>query len=218
MDTIIQRLAILLVQSATIILASETTQLLPGRKDQVLWDSRPLMIDEALFKQFEQAIKKRGIKYYTRSDVLSYPHFCLALLCASKYSLNHTITPSIPARAYTAAWRGIVIVAATGHQDIVSWLSNHTHFRTAEGYCNKFALQLSAIAADPCSERKDDNSSVIDEDETVLSSVTFSEDVKRIEGSSDNITTASLHNESYTPEGQLHSLLAYCEMSSLYRL
>ena len=90
-------------QSSTIVIASETTQTLTNRQNVVLWDSRPTEIDETLFKDFDKAIKRRGSKYYTRSDVLSYSHFCLALLCSFKYSLNHEITPSIPARAYTAA-------------------------------------------------------------------------------------------------------------------
>ena len=104
-------------------------------------------------------------------------------------------------------------MTATGSKRIVSWLGEHIHLRSAEGYCNRFGLGYHSAVVTSDAECTEVDNGIRAEDETLLSSLTFSEEVHKVQKDNDDI---SVHNKSFTPEGQLQSLLVYSEMSSLY--
>ena len=209
MDEIFVRTKALIVPEVSLLVQSPATQSASGGSTVVLWSSAPLNISSSIREDFETAMKRRGAKHYPTSSTLSYPKFCIALLCCSRYGLNHTITPLVPARAYTAAWRGIEIVAATAKEEVRSWLSIHINHRSAEGYCSALGINTITTDVGATGEPSTNTSTKTRQDEAILSSVGADDKAVCIDSSRGE--TSGIDSDSFTPEGQLMSLSAYYE-------
>ena len=81
------------------------------------------------------ALCKRGSKFYTHSSTMCYVDFCIALLRARVYSLNHETVPAIPPKAFMAAWRAMNVIADTWNDSVAHWIRLHYTNRTSAGYC-----------------------------------------------------------------------------------
>lgn len=209
MDRTLVQVRALVAPGISLLVQPSTAQSFLEGNAIILWNSAPLDVTSDIREDFEAAIRRRGAKYYTTTNVLSYPRFCIALLCSSRYGLNHTTTPLIPARAYTAAWRGIGIVAATAKEETRSWLSRHVGLRSAEGYCSTLGIDTAVVDVDASVEDPADIDTELKHDEVVLSSITMEDQAICIDYSSGASNTVD--SDSFTPEGQLMSLLVHYE-------
>jgi hypothetical protein len=209
MDTLLTQLRVLIIPGVSLLIKSSTTQSFLGNSTTILWNPAPLGIDKEIREDFESAIKRRGAKHYSTTSVLSYSGFCLSLLCCSRYGLNHTVTPSIPARAYTAAWRGISIVAATAKSETRLWLNAYINLRSAEGYCSSFGMDIAIAETNVSVNNLPLNSASVQQDQVVLASISAENKVVCIDSTS-GISDA-VDSDSFIPEGQLMSLLVYYE-------
>jgi hypothetical protein len=108
----------------------------------IVWSTQPAEADKQILTEFREAVRRRGSKFYTCSHILSYPDFCIALLCSRGYALDQSVTPKISHRAYVAAWRAIGTVGAIGSPGVRDWLRQHTAERTAAGYASRKGLDI----------------------------------------------------------------------------
>lgn len=129
-----------LVTSGSVAQESALTPSLQTTDTLVVWSNSPLTEDHIILNEFREAVKRRGAKFYTCSHILSYQDFCISVLCARGYSLNHKVTPLIPQRAYLAAWRAIDAVSIVGPSRVQEWLSQQTKGRTSFGYSTAHGL------------------------------------------------------------------------------
>jgi hypothetical protein len=87
MENLSVKLSSLLLPSTALVSQSALTQNLVGKDKVIIWNTEPLQIDDDTYLEFKEALKKRGFKFYTASQILPYSEFCIALLCSSDYSL-----------------------------------------------------------------------------------------------------------------------------------
>lgn len=123
-------------EGVTIPLYSEQTQSLIDRDDVVLWNTDSSTMSDEAYEELCTSIRKSSTKYYNSSSVLSYPDFCISLVCCVSYSLNHKVTNSIKERAYTSAWRLLEGLYIAGGDNISSWLKQNIGDRSASGYAS----------------------------------------------------------------------------------
>lgn len=212
MDRIFTKISKLLSPSVRLIEHTVLTQNEVGKQGIVLWDNRPCSLNSDTYIEFKDAVKKRSSKYYMFNHVLSYPDFCIGLLCSLEYSLNHETTVSIPDRTYTAAWRSIEVIGATGTDKVVSWIRPFITGRSSIGYCNSLGIVLDNQTT-PVSFSKNISETNREEDLRLISSITESDRIvdlateSNIADNSNNVNTGKIFRTSLTPEGQLYDLI-----------
>lgn len=182
-----------------------------GKQDTVLWDKRPCSIDINTYMEFKDAIKKRSSKYYMFNHILSYPDFCIGLLCSLEYSLNHKVTVSIPDRTFTAAWRTIEVIGATGTDKVSSWIRSFIASRSSTGYCNSLGIVLDNQIT-PILLVEDNNEIQKIGDSQLVSSIVASDKIVELirDNNIDNNSTINIgkvFQTTLTPEGQLYDLV-----------
>ena len=208
MDKLYTTISKLLSSSTDLIQYSDLTQSQVGKPDVVLWNNEPSQVDKETYSEFKDAIKKRSNKYYLSKHVMSYPDFCISLICCTEYSLNHKVAASIPDRAFSAAWRTIGIVADTSTSRVCSWLKQFVAGRTCVGYCNALGLPQDNIVIYRESRSIKltwDNSHDVD----LMSSVPIGIKATKIGyyENSEDTSDAKVFQSTTTPEGQLYSLV-----------
>lgn len=144
LENLISKVSRLLNEESGVVLHSDQTQNLAGSKNTVLWSNDPTHVSENIYDQFKEKLRNHTAKFYTMTNILPYADFCIALLCSSSYSLNHTVTDSVQARVFTAAWRSIDVVSKINEGEMAQWLTTHIKGRTAKGYSNTFNLDMDA--------------------------------------------------------------------------
>lgn len=183
-----------------------------GKEGVVLWTNRPLVLDSITYIEFKEALKKRQSKYYMHNHILSYPDFCISILCCLDYSLNHKVTAAIPSRTFTAAWRSMETIKGTGTDNVTSWIKEHMSGRTAVGYCNTLGVVLdnstiSMSVGDNIGTRNN-----IRDTETISSITTMDKIIKiprynENDDNNENNSTGKVFSNSFTSEGPLYDLL-----------
>lgn len=212
MDKIYTKISKLLSPSVRLIEHTVLTQNEVGKQNVVLWDNKPCLIDSHTYIEFKDAIKKRSSKYYMFNHVLSYPDFCIGLLCSVEYSLNHKNTISIPDRTYTAAWRTIEIIGDTGTDRVSSWVRPFIAGRSSTGYCNSLGIVLDNQTI-LISLTENNNETNKGEASQLISSITPSDKIveltneSTITDSGTGVSTGRIFQTSLTPEGQLYDLI-----------
>lgn len=214
MDMIFTKISKFLRPSVRLVEHTILTQNEVGKEDIVLWDKKPCSIDTDTYIEFKDAIKKRSSKYYMFNHILSYPDFCIGLLCSLEYSLNHTTTVSIPDRTYTAAWRAIEVISATGTDRVSSWIRPFIVGRSSTGYCNSLGIVLDNQIT-PISLVENSNETYKIEDSEVISSITVSDKIVELVSSNNMensiVNIGKVFQTTLTPEGQLYDLIiAHC--------
>lgn len=216
MDDLFTKISELLDSSVRLTSHSSLTQSLIVDDKNILWNDEPSSIDSLIYIELKNALKKRGSNFYTRSDILPYQDFCIGLLSSSNYSLNHSVTPSIGDRSYTAAWRAINVVYDTGNAEVSQWIGKYINGRTPTGYCN--ALGISARRE---SNRLSNNSGSLfnyrsSKDEDILSSISIDESVTKISYYDDNSNDKlCVFRSTRTPEGQLDDLRIFSRFNNM---
>ena len=184
MNKLFTNISKLLNSSVRLIEHTELTQNEVGKENIVLWDNRPSLIDNNTYMEFKDAVKKRPSKYYMFNHILSYPDFCISLLCSLEYSLNHKNTVGIPDKTYTAAWRSIKIIADTGTDKVSSWLR-------------------------PI--RQNSNELANTEDIELISNISTADIIALTSDNNKNTISDVTCGATLTPEGQLYNLVtAHC--------
>ena len=134
MEDLSVRVSKLLGEGYTLVKHTSLTQGLESSSHVILWNDQPSIVSPVIYKDFKDSVRRRGSKFYNSSNTLSYADFCMSLLCARSYSLNHNSIPSIPSRAFSAAWRGIITVMQVSSERVKSWLKDLLAERSALGY------------------------------------------------------------------------------------
>jgi hypothetical protein len=206
LEHLINKVTRLLNEESGIILHSDQTQSLIRSNHTILWNPEPANISEEIYNKFREVLKKSTSKYYNMTNILPYVDFCIALLCSSGYSLNHTVTKSMHSRIFTGAWRSIHVQSRSSSGDLAEWLQLHIHGRTAKGYANTFKLDMDAgtipihTSGLGRSNRRYEVKDII-EDATLSGEVV---DIKHY--GDDNLPTPKIFYSTNMPEGQLADL------------
>lgn len=172
-----------LVSEGRVVQESALGSLSTSRESFIVWNGAPLNTDVDTLSEFREAVRRRGAKFYTCAHILSYPDFCISILCARDYSMSHEKTPLIPYRAYVAAWRAVDTVSVTAPRRVQEWLSQHVAGRTAAGYANEAGTENSI---DRLRESDGSDNRPYDEDSDALALSLESGVVRRVD----------IHNES----------------------
>jgi len=146
MDKLYTNIASLLSTKARLIEYTELTQNEIGKENVVLWNRKPLSIENVTYNEFKVALKKRPCKYYMYNNKVSYTDFCIALICCIEYSLNSKVTVGIEDKTFTAAWRAIEVMSTTSTDRVCLWIKEHIADRSAIGYCNSLGITLDNIS------------------------------------------------------------------------
>lgn len=213
MDNIFPSVTKLLESSIQILEYSEVTQNQLDKTNIVLWDKRPLSIDREVYIEFREAIKKKPNKYYLKNETLAYHDFCLALICSVYYTLNHTVTVSIPSRTYTAAWRAIHVVSITSSDKVKKWINLYLHERTALGYCNALNIsQDDSTVFMPFGNGRGQYTNV--RDSHTITSLSVKEDISNIsiisttEQTNKDTNNGFVFQTSFAPDSHLYDLIS----------
>lgn len=134
MDRIYSTVSSLVASDVRLLDLSMHTQSLVGMENVILWNKQAEDISPETYNDFVEAIKKRGMKYYKYSYVLSYADFCIILLYCTNYLFNHETVPLIPEKSYTAAWRALEAICTTGNDRVIKWMTNLLGGRNSAGY------------------------------------------------------------------------------------
>lgn len=212
LEHLVNKISRLLSKESGIVFHSDQTQNLIGSKETILWNSAPTDVTENIYNEFKDSLKKSTSRFYNMTNILPYADFCIALLCSSGYSLNHTVTDSIQPRVFTAAWRSIHVLSRINDGEMAQWLRRHIHGRTAKGYTITFNLDMDAgtipirTSALGKSSRKYEMRDIIEE-------ITFSGEIIDIKHyGDDNLSTPKVFSSTAMPEGQLSDLRIAHEM------
>lgn len=209
MDTIVTKISSLLSPVSRLVVYTALTQHLVGSNDVVLWDEGPLRVAPGVYEKLKVLLKRRGSRFYTHNNILPYSDFCIALLCAKGYSINHILTPSILARTYTAAWRAIETVSQIGDGEVKNWLAQYISGRTAIGYSATHGVHLENLIL-PIREITNSNKSERLENDSIILSVALSLDsIVQIPYYEDNPkdSVVGIFHSNYTPESHLCDLI-----------
>lgn len=206
LDHLINKVSKLLNEESGIVLYSDQTQSLTGSKGVILWNSSPANITEDIYNEFKDELKTSTAKFYNMTNVLPYVDFCIALLCSSGYSLNHTTTKSVLPRVFVAAWRTIYVKSKTNNGEMAQWLRKHIQGRSAKGYTIAFDLDMDSgvIPIRTNALGKSDNKYKIRD---IIEDATLSgEVVDIVYHGQDNLPTPKVFSSTSMPEGQLFDL------------
>lgn len=215
MDNLFNKVSELLDNSLRLTSHSSLTQNLINDHKSILWNDEPSSIDSLIYIELKNALKKRGSSFYTRSDILPYQDFCIALLSSSNYSLNHNTISSISDRSYTAAWRAINVVRDTANTDVSQWIDKYINGRTPTGYCNALGISVRRESNRLSNTSNSLPNYICSKDEYTLSSISIDELVVKIPYYSDNGNSKlCIFQSTYTPEGQLDDLRIFAKFSN----
>ena len=216
LEHLINKISRLLNEESGIIFHSDQTQNLVNTKGTILWNSSPTNISEDMYNEFKDSLKRSAARFYNMTNILPYADFCIALLCASGYSLNHNVTKSIQPRVFTGAWRSIHVLSKINEGEIAKWLTRHLAGRTAKGYKNAFNLDMDAGTIPLRSSGLGKSSKryeIRDIIEDTSISAAMSNGVVDIKYyGDDKLPTPKMFYSTNTPEGQLSDLRIAHEM------
>jgi len=214
MDKLLTTISKLLGISVRLVEHTALTQNEVGKENVVLWNKEASLLDSTTYTEFKDALRKRQYKHYMHSHILSYPDFCIAILCSLDYSLNHNVTVGIPDRTYTAAWRAMEVISGTSTNRVSLWIKEHIGDRTAVGYCNALGVILDSTSiAISVAENIGIQNNL--EDSELISSINTSDKVVRIsrydENDQDSKDTKDkgmdkIFSNTSTSEGPLYDL------------
>lgn len=212
MDAISTNVQKLLARSIEFKELSELTQNEIGKSHVVLWNKEPLQIDRKVYLEFVESVKKRHHhRFYMFNNILSYPDFCISLICSVQYSLNHTATVSIPQRTYEATWRIIDTISAVGSSEVKGWINKYIDDRSAKGYCVQLGVTSdNAMTFMPYGNGNSNSGNLRDIE--VISSVGLRDKIVKVPVYDENDYSqeyqrfGTVFDSSYTPEGQLYDL------------
>lgn len=218
LEHLTSKISRLLNEESGIIFHSDQTQNLINSEGTILWNSDPTHISEDIYNEFKDSLKRSTAKFYNMTNILPYADFCIALLCASGYSLNHNVTKSIQPRVFTSAWRSIHVLSRINDGEVAKWLSRCIGGRTAKGYKNAFNLDMDAgtiplrTSAFGRSSKRYEIRDIIEE--TAISAAMSGkvEDIKHY--GDDKLPTPKVFYSTNMPEGQLTDLRIAHEMST----
>lgn len=216
LENLISKVSRLLNNESGVVLHSDQTQNLAGSKNTVLWSNEPTYISEDIYNQFKEKLRNHTAKFYTMTNILPYADFCIALLCSSSYSLNHTVTSDVQARVFTAAWRSIDVISKINEGEMAQWLTKYIRGRTAKGYSNTFNLDMDAgtipvrsiVLGKPT--KKFNMKDMIEE--VTLEACTSGEIIPISHYGDNNLPTPKLFWSTSMPDGQLSDLRIAHEM------
>lgn len=126
----------------TITLHSEHTQMLIEKEDVILWNMEASTMDSTAYDELCSSIRRSNTKYYSASTKLSYPDFCIALVCCVSYSLNHNVVEGLQHRAFTSAWRLLQSLSIAGGDNISGWLKKNIDGRSSMGYASMLGVEI----------------------------------------------------------------------------
>lgn len=212
MEDIFVKLSKVLVPSIRVVEYTELTQYEIGKDNVLLWNRLPLSIENTIYIELKEVLKKRPAKYYNHSSILPYHEFCIAMLCSLNYSLNHKITTDVTERTFTAAWRAIVVIANTGSKKISDWIKQYIQDRTPIGYCNELGISLDNATSLVCTNIS--NNTILNEDDcNIVNSICMYDEVTTISHYRDdenyNVSDNNLrrvHSTNSTTEGSLFDI------------
>ena len=216
LEHLINKVFRLLNEESGIVFHSDQTQNLVDAEGTILWNSTPTNISEDIYNEFRDSLKRSTARFYNMTNILPYADFCIALLCASGYSLNHNVTKSIKPRVFTGAWRSIHVLSRINEGEMSKWLTKHLAGRTARGYKNAFSLYMDAgtiplrSSALGKSSRRYEVRDII-EDASISAAMSNGVIDIKYHGS-DNLPTPKVFYSTNTPEGQLADLRIAHEM------
>lgn len=216
LEHLTSKISRLLNEESGIVFHSDQTQNLINSQETILWNSEPTRISESIYNEFKDSLRKSTAKVYNMTNILPYADFCIALLCASGYSLNHTTTQSIQPRVFTSAWRSIHVLSRINDGEMAKWLSTHIGGRTARGYKTAFNLDMDAgtiplrTPAFGRSGKKYEIRDIIEE--TSISAAMSGKVVNIKHYGDDNLPTPKVFYSTNMPEGQLNDLRIVHEM------
>lgn len=217
LEHLINKIAQLLNDESGIVFHSDQTQNLINTKGTILWNSDPTNISEDIYNEFKDSLRGSTAKFYNMTNILPYVDFCIALLCASGYSLNHNVTKSIHPRVFTGAWRSIHVLSRINDGEVAKWLNRHIKGRTAKGYKNSFSLDMDAgtvpvrTSALGKSNKRYEIKDFIEE--TAISAAVSGKVVEIKHYGDDKSSTPKVFYSTNMPEGQLTDLRIVHEMS-----
>lgn len=212
LEHLVNKVSRLLIEESEIIFQSNHTQSLISSKEIILWNNEPIDITEDIYNEFRDSLKKSTAKFYNMTNILPYADFCIALLCSSGYSLNHTTTKSIQPRVFTAAWRSIHVLSRINDGNMAQWLREHIRGRTAKGYTNTFSLDMDAgtVPIRTSSLGKSDRRYEVRD---IIEDASLSGEVVDIRHyGDDKLPTPKVFYSTTMPEGQLFDLRIAHEM------
>lgn len=131
-----------------LIVHSDLTQSMGTDPNTILWRTEPInTLTKELLSEFAIAAYKRKCTFYkVDEDKLLYHEFCIALICASQYGLNHNTMRNIPSRSFLSAWRTITVISQN-NPELKNWLNKYIGGRDNKGYSNNLGVKLNNMAA-----------------------------------------------------------------------
>lgn len=204
MEDLSVKISRILASDYTLVKHTQLTHGLSNSETTILWDDEPSKISYITYKDFKESIKRRGSKFYNYNSILSYADFCMALLCARSYSLNHNSVPSINSRSFSAAWRGILTVKETGSDSLKSWLDKHIAGRSQIGYNIHHGINDDSGYTQITTDGQELDMDIIDADEQMLADAVIGGPMEIVTGDDELV-----HCVASTPESHLSDIKLY---------
>lgn len=200
--------------NARLVVHSDLTQSMATDPNVVLWNTEPIDdLTKDLLKEFETAAYKKKCKFWSIPiHELRYHEFCIALICANRFSLNHNIVNRITSRSFLSAWRTITVISQI-NKALREWLQKHLGGRTNTEYSNNLGVKLNNMAMPTNMLRCSTPSPTLVSDDIILTMACDSREVVSIGPGEEFDINMPVAKHTRMNEGQLMNLVMVHEIS-----